>query len=99
MKRCREFDITLSQEIGEVTRPKQTNFHIEEGLECYQNDEGNKNASDVGSIPEEQCNIIWNVTLFDINGKQMLFQPHAIKNVQLLPGSQQKSRENQMSML
>ena len=99
MKRCREFDITLSQEIGEVTRPKQTNFQIEEGLECFQNDEGNKNASDVGSIPEEQCNIIWNVTLFDINGKRLVYQPPAIKNVQLLPGSQQKSRENYMSIL
>ncbi|CAL8403322.1 unnamed protein product [Boreogadus saida] len=48
MNRCLDFDVTLTQEIGEVTRPTQTNFQIEEGLECYQNDEGNKNAS-----PEE----------------------------------------------
>ena len=29
----------------------------------------------------------------------MLYQPPAIKNVKLLPGSQQKSRENYMSIL
>ena len=48
MKRCRDMDITLSNAVGEVTLPIGIDFHVEEGLECFQNDEEHKDTIDVG---------------------------------------------------
>ena len=39
------------------------------GGECYQNDEGSENATDVGSIPERQCGVIWNITRYNITAR------------------------------
>jgi len=52
MKVCREIDISLSNEISELTIPEQADLYIEQGLECYQNDEGNVEAEHVGMISE-----------------------------------------------
>ena len=51
--------------------PKGTDFNIEEGLECYQNDEESKGVRNVGHLPEELCGIIWNITRHDINQKRL----------------------------
>jgi len=62
MEVCREIDISLSDEVGELIIPQQADLYIEKGLECYQNDEGNVEAEDVGMISEDLCDVIWNIT-------------------------------------
>jgi len=54
--------ISLSNEVGELVMPQQADPYIEKGLECYQNDEGNVEAEDVGMIPEDLCDEIHNIT-------------------------------------
>ena len=80
MRRCLDMDKTLSEKI--VTVPKGTDFNIEEGLECYQNDEESKGVRNVGHLPEELCGIIWNITRHDINRKRLREQPPVIKGDQ-----------------
>ena len=62
--------------------PKGTDFNIEEGLECYQNDEEVEGVRNVGNLPEELCDIIWNITRHDINRKRLREQPPVIKGDQ-----------------
>ena len=99
MKKCREMDITLSEAIGEVTLPKGKYFNIEEGLKCYQSDEGSKKVSDVGHMPEDQCGIIWNITRYDIKRKPLLKQPPVIKGDQHLQSPRQMANRAYMSTL
>ena len=55
-------DIELSNRIGELSVPKGVELHVEQGLECFQNDEGSVEANDVDMIEEDLCDTSWSVT-------------------------------------
>ena len=62
IKPCREVDIKLSSEIGELSVPKGVALYVERELECYQNNEGSTEAKNVGMVDEDLCVVIWDVT-------------------------------------
>ena len=55
-------DIELSNRIGELSVPKRVELYVEQGLECFQNDEVNVEANDVDMIEENLCDTSWSVT-------------------------------------
>ena len=52
----------MANRIGELSVPKGVELYVEQGLECFQNDEGSVEANDVDMIEENLCDTIWNVT-------------------------------------
>ena len=58
MQRCQEMDISLPNEVSESTVPTGSDLYLEEGLDCYQNNEGSVDAIDVGGVTESLCGTI-----------------------------------------
>ena len=52
LKQCLKMDIQLSNIIGELSVPKGVELYVEQGLECFQNDEVNVEDNAVGMIEE-----------------------------------------------
>ena len=55
MKQCLQIDIKLSNRIGELSVPKGVELYVEQGLECFQNDEGSVEANAVDMIEDNLC--------------------------------------------
>ena len=52
----------LSNRIRELSETKGVELYVEQGLECFQNDEVNVEANDVDMIEENLCDTSWSVT-------------------------------------
>ena len=52
----------MSNRIGGLSVPKGVERYVEQGLECFQNDEGSVEANAAGMIEENLCDTIWSVT-------------------------------------
>ena len=75
-----KMDVSLTHEVGKATLPLGTDFNIEEGLDCYQNDEKRNNATNVGYVEEAKCKTTWNVSAYGTNKLELHNPPTMIKS-------------------